>query len=171
MYKRKLQGLTLTELMVVLATLAILISYATPAWHTFMAAQKRDVLASQLTAHLALARSAAISRGRSIAVSTVGEGWHSGWRIHLEVQRNGQWDSGEPILAEHNGDLRVYMAGNGPLRLYVIFGSDGRPTQVNGSFLAGSIEICTASSGDAIALVLSAAGRIRHELRQTYCPR
>jgi type IV fimbrial biogenesis protein FimT len=150
--------------------LAILVSLAMPSWQSFMARQKRDVLASQLAAHLALARSMAISRGRSVALSTLGDGWHSGWRAHLEVQRNGQWDLGEPVLMEHSGDTQARMVGNGPLRRYVIFGSDGRPVQSNGSFLAGSIQICTPLNRDVIALVMSASGRVRQELRQSDCP-
>jgi type IV fimbrial biogenesis protein FimT len=169
MHDKKLRGLTAVELMVVLAILAILVSLATPAWQSFMARQKRDVLASQLTAHLALARSMAISRGRSVALSTLGDGWHSGWRVHLEMQRNGKWDFGEPVLANHTGDTQARMVGNGPLRRYVIFGSDGRPVQSNGSFLAGSIQICTPSNPEVIALVMSASGRIRQELRQSNC--
>lgn len=169
MHNKKQRGLTLVELMVVLAVLAILVSLAMPSWQGLMARQKRDALASQLTAHLALARSIAISRGRSVALSTLGDGWHSGWRVHLEIQRNGQWDLGEPVLMDHSGDAQARMVGNGALRRYVIFGSDGRPVQSNGSFLAGSIQICMPSHRDVMALVMSASGRIRQELRQSDC--
>jgi type IV fimbrial biogenesis protein FimT len=170
MHDKREQGLTMVELMVVLAVLAILVSLAMPSWQSFMARQKRDVLASQLTGHLALARSLAIGRGRSVAVSTLGDGWHSGWRVHLETQHNGQWDLDEPVLMNHSGDTQARMVGNGPLRRYVIFGSDGRPVQSNGSFLAGSIQICMPSNRGVIALVMSATGRVRQEFRQTDCP-
>lgn len=170
MHSKNQKGLTAVELMVALAILAILVSLAMPSWQSFMARQKRDVLASQLTAHFALARSIAISRGRSVALSTLGDGWHSGWRVHLDIQRNGQWDLGELVLMDHSGDAQTRMVGNGPLRHYVIFGSDGRSVQSNGSFLAGTIQICMPLSRDVIALVLSASGRIRQELRQSDCP-
>lgn len=166
---REEQGITAVELTIVLAIVAILASFAMPSWQEFMARQRRDMLASQLTAHLALARSTAISRGRPVAVSTMGIGWHSGWRVHLELNRNGRWDPDEPVMAEHQGDLQSQMVGNGTMSRYVLFDADGRPRQTSGGFLAGSMEVCIPSQRGVTRLVMSAAGRVRQEQRQSGC--
>ena len=165
------RGVTAVELAVVLAIMAILVSLAIPSWKEFSARLRRDSLASQLTAHMALARSAAISRGRPVALSTLGIGWHSGWRVHLELHRNGSWDVDEPILAEHQGDPQAQMVGNGTMSRYVMFDADGRPTQTGGGFLAGSMEVCIPSQQGVTMLVMSAAGRVRQEQRQSGCSR
>lgn len=166
----RVRGVTALELMVVLAVVAVLAALAAPAWQDFMARQRRDALAGQLTAHLALARNAALSRGRPVALSTLGSGWHSGWRVHMDLQRNGSWDDGETVLAEHPGDTQARMVGNGAMTRYVLFDADGRPRQANGSFLSGSLQVCMPSRQGIVALVMSATGRIRQELRSNPCP-
>lgn len=167
----RLRGVTALELMVVLAVVAVLAALAAPAWQDFMARQRRDALAGQLTAHLALARNAALSRGRPVALSTQGNGWHSGWRVHMDLQRNGRWDEGETVLAEHPGDAQAHMVGNGVMTRYVLFDADGRPRQANGGLLAGSLLICMPSRPGTVALVMSAVGRIRQETRKNHCIR
>lgn len=166
------KGFTLVEITVVVAVMAVLASFALPAWHGMMAKQRRDAMASQLSSHMALARSAAISKGRTVTMSTVGSGWHSGWRVHQEVQRNGRWDAGEPIYAEHTGDPGVNMVGNGAMARYVMFDPDGRPTQPGGGFLAGTLRVCSPRATGTVALVMSATGRVRRELNAAdTCPR
>ena len=167
----RVRGLTALELIVVLSVVAVLAALAVPAWQDFMARHRRDILASQLTAHLALARNAALSRGRPVALSTQGNGWHSGWRVHLDLQRNGRWDDGETVLAEHPGDSQARMTGNGAMTRYVLFDADGRPRQANGSFLSGSLQVCIPSRQGVVVLVMSATGRVRQEIRPAYCSR
>ena len=163
------RGVTALELMVVLAVLAVLLALALPAWQDLAARQRRNAMAEQLNGHLALARSAAISKGRPVAVSTMGVGWHSGWRVHLDDQRNGQWDAGESVLAEQEGDPMVRISGNGSMGRYALFDPDGRPRQSGGGFLSGRLEVCTPDRLGVTVLIMSAAGRIRRESRETNC--
>lgn len=163
-------GVSLVEITVVLAVLAILGSLALPAWQGLLANQRREALAAQLTAHMALARSAAISKGRTVAVSTHGNGWHAGWRVHLEEQRNGRWDEGETVYAEHGGDPIARMVGNGSMARYIMFDPDGRPTQPSGGFQAGTLQVCMPNRAGVTALVMSATGRVRKEVRAVNCP-
>lgn len=164
------RGVTLVEVSVVLAIVAVLAAYAVPAWQGLIAQQRRDALAGQLTAHMALARSAAISKGRTVALTPLGTGWHSGWRVHLELDRNGRWDNNETVYAEHAGDPNARMLGNGSMARYVMFDPDGRPTQPGGGFLAGTLQVCIPERPGMVALVMSATGRVRREIRQTSCP-
>ncbi|MFN3492973.1 MAG: GspH/FimT family pseudopilin [Hydrogenophaga sp.] len=140
------QGLTLVEITVVLVILAIIGTFAMPAWQEMVAKQRRESLASQLMAHMALARSTAISKGRTVALSTRGNGWHSGWTVHQEILRNGRWDAGETVYAQHSGDSHTRMVGNGSMAHYVMFDADGRPVQSGGGFLAGTLQVWLRSS-------------------------
>lgn len=170
MRRRRVRGLTLIEITVVLAVVVLLGAFALPAWQGMLANQRREALAGQLSAHMALARSAAISKGRTVALSTHGNGWHSGWRVHQEIQRNGRWDPGETVYAEHAGDPNAHMVGNGSMARYVMFDPDGRPTQPGGGFLAGTLQVCMPNRAGVTALVMSATGRVRHEVRRVNCP-
>lgn len=169
MHRSRTRGITLVEITVVLAIMAALATFAIPAWQDMLARQRSEALASQLTAHMALARSAAISKGRTVALSTLGTGWHSGWRVHQELLRNGRWDEGEPIYFEHAGDSAVSMVGNGAMARYVMFDPDGRPTQPGGGFLAGTLQVCMPNRAGTVALVMSATGRVRQEQRSGRC--
>jgi type IV fimbrial biogenesis protein FimT len=165
------RGVTAIELMVVMTIVALLAAIAIPGWQDFMLRQRQVMLANQLTTHLALARSTAIARGKPVAVSTQGEAWHSGWRVHLELHPNGNWDSDESVLAEHQGDAQTQVTGNGAMSQYVMFDADGRPKQSGGGFQAGSIELCVPSRQGVILLVMSATGRVRQEQKQSGCSR
>ncbi|WP_068174281.1 GspH/FimT family pseudopilin [Hydrogenophaga taeniospiralis] len=163
------RGVTALELIVVLSVVAILAALALPSWQELSNAQRRWAVASQLSAHLALARSAAISRGRSVALSPRGQGWSGGWRVYLDSQPNGQWDTDESILAEHEGDALISIAGNGTMGRYILFNPDGRPVQTGGGFLAGTLQLCVPETRGVTALIMNAAGRIREERRDRDC--
>lgn len=162
-------GVTALELLVVLSVVATLATLALPSWQELSNAQRRWAVASQLGAHLALARSAAISRGRSVALSPRAQGWSGGWRVYLDSQPNGQWDAGEGILAEHEGDAQISIAGNGSMNRYILFDPDGRPVQTGGGFLAGTLRVCVPATRGVTALIMNAAGRVREERRTGDC--
>ena len=163
------RGVTALELLVVLSVVAILATLAWPSWQELSNALRRRAVASQLGAHLALARSVAIARGRPVALSPRGQEWSGGWRVHLDSLRNGRWDDGESILAEHEGDARIGIAGNGSMGHYILFDPDGRPVQTGGGFQAGTLQLCVPATRGVTALIMSASGRVREEQRDADC--
>lgn len=81
-------GLTLLELMVTVAIVAILGALAVPSFKTMIQANRTRTVASELMGMLNLARSEAARRGQPVSVcpssngsscSTTGTGWDSGW--------------------------------------------------------------------------------------------
>ncbi|MFN3415861.1 MAG: GspH/FimT family protein [Caldimonas sp.] len=128
-------------------------------WHR----QRVQAALSQLEAHLALARAAAISRGRRTALTPLEGRWDQGWRLHLDSNSNGRWDEGEEILAWHELPPDLLVRVNGVMQRYVLFDPSGRPVQAHGAFLAGTFTICAPSSGASMQLVMSATGRVRQE--------
>lgn len=163
------RGFTALELLAVLSVVAILAALAWPSWQELSNTLRRRAMASQLGAHLALARSVAIARGRPVALSPREQAWSGGWRVHLDSQRNGQWDDGESILAEHDGDARIGITGNGSISRYILFNPDGRPVQTGGGFLAGTLQLCVPATRGVTALIMSASGRVREEQRDGDC--
>lgn len=85
---RRQRGLTLLELMVTVAIVAILGALATPSFKTMIQANRTRTVASELMGMLNLARSEAARRSQPVSVcrssdgsscSSTGTGWDSGW--------------------------------------------------------------------------------------------
>ncbi len=85
---RQQHGLTLVELMVTIAIVAILGALAAPNFQTMIQANRARSVASELMDMLNLARSEAARRGQPVSVcpssngnscSSTGTGWDSGW--------------------------------------------------------------------------------------------
>jgi type IV fimbrial biogenesis protein FimT len=75
------RGLTLIELMVVMALLAIVAAIAAPGMRSFAAGIRVKSLANELTADLLVARSEALKRNTSVTVTPNGSGWQAGWTV------------------------------------------------------------------------------------------
>lgn len=65
---RRLRGFTLVEMVIVVAIIAIVMSYAVPAYNRFVAQNKVQSFAYSLAADLGQARSEAIRRGADVTV-------------------------------------------------------------------------------------------------------
>jgi len=112
--QNQVKGFTLVELMVALAILAILVMAAAP---TFNATLKRNRIESQLkdlSSHVKLARSEAISRSRTVTMcrssdqttcstaAPVGN-WSIGWITFLDINGNATIDADDIVLRVHEG--------------------------------------------------------------------
>ncbi|MEH6558755.1 MAG: GspH/FimT family pseudopilin [Oceanicoccus sp.] len=112
--RSQIKGFTLVELMVALAIMAILVMAAAP---NFSAAVKRNRIESQLkdlSGHVKLARSEAISRSRTVTIcrssdqatcstaAPVGD-WSIGWITFLDLNGNATVDGDDIVLRVHGG--------------------------------------------------------------------
>lgn len=109
------KGLTLIELMVTLAILAIVLSIAVPSFQGLIREQRATSIANEIVSALALARSEAIKRNRSIGVCQAnsnandcdnGTNWAAGWAVvdgslaaGSRVIRVWQWPAGTATIS------------------------------------------------------------------------
>lgn len=104
---RRQTGFTLIELMVVIAITAILIAMAVPSMSAFLAKWQMNSALNAFTGSMRQARSEAIKSSRIVTVcpSTNGSScddtneWKNGWIIYLDLNNDGDLDSGEEVLA------------------------------------------------------------------------
>lgn len=153
----------MVELVVGLAIVTILTVWAASPVAQLWRAHRSHAASSQLEAHLALARAAAIFRGRRVAVTPLEGRWDRGWKVHLDPNSNGHWEEGEEVLASHSLPQGFVIQASGVMQHYVLFEPSGRPVQANGAFLAGTFTMCPSASGPSLQLVMSATGRVRQE--------
>lgn len=78
------QGLTLIELLVGVAILAVLLAVGVPSLRDWLMNQRVSAIASELVTDLQLARSESISRGRSVFVSFNSDATQTCYTVHAD---------------------------------------------------------------------------------------
>lgn len=169
-------GFTLVELMVTLAIAAILAGVAAPSFTHMVKDHRASTAANAFLTDLHLARSEAITRGKSVVVCKgapatgcrSGGGWEPGWLVFsapgganscVDADADRQCDGHDGAVLGSNGQLEesLTITGNGPLQQRVRFQPTGFATGY-----AGTFSIC--SDDDDVrdrGFVLSLSGRIR----------
>lgn len=103
-------GLSLVELLVVVAITAILATMAYPSMHGLLMSSQRDKVVRLLVSDVSLARSAAIKSTREVVVCQRNANsacsdenladWQSGWVVFVDRNANRQRDHDEPLVVE-----------------------------------------------------------------------
>ncbi len=94
-------GITLIEMMIVVAILAVLLALAAPNISEFFIRNRLDTAANELMTAFAFARSEAMRRGVPVSVrrlSTTSQNWGEGWEIFVDPNKDGVRGSGEELL-------------------------------------------------------------------------
>ncbi len=136
------RGLTLFEILIVLAVCAILVGLAAPGLGSTIRKNEGEVLINELARLMAYARNEAVTQGRTVTLCRSSNGVNCG----------GQWEQGVLMFTDLNEDgipngddqlLRQssFKPGTGSLRLrsfpnhqYVQFVAEGFTNKQNGSF-------------------------------------
>lgn len=144
--RRAAAGFTLIEMMTVVAVLAIIVGLAAPSFGAFLNGQRVKGIAYDLTTDLLLARSEALKRNASVAITRVGSSWTGGWASAVS-------STSTPISARgpSRGDLTVSGAPTA-----ITFDANGRvssPTE--------EVRITISTGGTSRCIELSPSGRAR----------
>ena len=93
--RRVARGFTLVELMLVIVVLAILLAWGIPSFTDYIARKRIDAAATQLVASVQLARSQAITTGKTVSLCGSSNGtacnesdWGAGWLVYIGSNRN-----------------------------------------------------------------------------------
>lgn len=119
--KRQMHGFTLTELMIVVAIFAVLVTLALPSYNQFVRNQRVKTASFDLFSSLVQARSEAITRNASITVAPVSGNWANGWTVK---------DAGGTTIRDQQALAAVTLTGPAT----VVYNSSGRLGSASGSF-------------------------------------
>lgn len=173
------RGFTLVELLISLAVMAVLMTFAVPSFHSLMDSSKLTAASNALLSSMHLARSEAIKRGARVVLCKTANGfvcaerggWEQGWIVFHDANNNGERDGNEVVIQRIQplaASLR--LTGNSTVAKYVSFVSTGGTKQVGGGFQAGTLTVCNESAGEARKIVLNAVGRPRvQKVSSTSC--
>lgn len=157
------RGFTLIEAMLALAILSTILGIGVPAVRQMIHGQQLRKASIDLGMALILTRQEAIMRRQAVLLERLNGDWSHGWRIFVDDNGNGSFDSGELVLK--TGDAiaaGVRITGNTPVSRYVRYTPTGEAKMQNGAFQAGTITLCHSDGQQAVRkLVLSATGRLR----------
>lgn len=171
------RGLTLIEICVALAVLAILATMALPTWRTWIERQELALRAQTLASALTRARTEAIRRGFRVNLCKSPDGrtcadggdWSAGWILHVDARALGHPADGEPPIArDPPPGAPILVDGNGPVDDYVSFTPLGEARKLNGALQMGTFTVCR-HGHDAVHVVLAATGRVRVVRTKTRC--
>jgi type IV fimbrial biogenesis protein FimT len=171
--KLRAAGVTLIELMVVLAIAAILSMIAAPSLTGIIKDSRLRVGANALQGAFALSRSAAVARSATVTICTSGDGekcsgskdWARGWVVYegdsSDVPKDGGDDNRIRVQKGLHESLTFKDSSGG--KTYVSFDASGFARDVDGNFQSGSFLICDdrEDAGRTRTVFLGAAGSSR----------
>lgn len=160
---KKCHGFTLIELMIALAVAAILMAAAMPSMSALVARNQLASASNEVVAHLNLARTEAVNRGRTAGICGSSDGfscdgaWAQGYAVWVDTNRNDVVDAPDEIIrfAQVQADS-VTLATDGA---QVAFNARGRPTR---AVTAWSITSAKCKPGKPLVntIAVSTTGRV-----------
>lgn len=158
-------GVSLVELLFVVAILAILAGVALPATGTLRANAQQQNARSELTVALNQARIRAIHAHTSVVACPSDDGlqcsggtnWHHGWLVFEDRNRNGRLDEDETVIVQQQAQPAGQVIVSSTGRTRVRYRHDGSASGSNVTFT-----FCDQRGADhASSIVINNAGRIR----------
>jgi type IV fimbrial biogenesis protein FimT len=161
------RGITLTELLMCIAILAVLLPLAMPSYANLIGRTHGQVARGDLDTALNLARIAAVSRGGHVIACPSSDQqqcshtiqWQQGWIVFADLDHDGARTGDEPVLSAGQAQPAGVAILSSTGRLHVDYQPDG---SAGGTNLTLTVCDRAAGAANATTLVVNQAGRIRH---------
>lgn len=159
------KGFTLAELIVTIAIAAILVSMAAPNFSDVLAEQRVRAAAADLAGDLSYARIEAATRVARVGLAPLANAnWAKGWRVFVDSNNDGAFQSSEPLLKANTGisSQAVFCSSLASFSTAVVFRSDGTLVQPGSLATVSTITVTDGSRGaqKARQLEISTTGRV-----------
>jgi type IV fimbrial biogenesis protein FimT len=165
-------------LLIGLSIAGLLLGLALPHYRDWIAEYQLLNHAQHLAGSMNTARSEAVKRAIHVNLCKSPDrrqcadagGWEDGFIVYVDVNRDGQIDTDEPVLRiDGPAPQGITVRGNRPLDDYVSYTSMGSARLLNGGLQMGTFTMCR-SGQRAIDVVLANSGRVRIQKTPTICP-
>ena len=153
------KGVTLVELVIVLAVVGVLAALAVPAFRSLLQEQRRQVIVNELVATLKMARTEAVVQQTPVVVRAADKGWGWGWEVTQDLR--GLHHGPSKVLRKHVLDGTIRIEGNLWVRKEVRFNRLGAVAGVSGVGNPGTFYVCDTNDKARARLIMSWVGRLR----------
>lgn len=159
------RGFSLVETLTVVAITTLLAAQALPGFRTLLDRIRVSTTAADFRTALAFTRSSAIRRGQRVDLLPASPaGWHTGWRVVLDLNNNQQLDPGEPVLRAGpppppGVDIDASLRDG--TRNYLAFDPSGRPRSAHSASLPQFGSLMFSSGTERRKLTIGFLGRAR----------
>jgi type IV fimbrial biogenesis protein FimT len=174
--QNQIRGVTLIELMVVIAILAILTTLAVPSFDSWRNSSRLSSYSNLLATSLNYAKSEAVSRGvrvtlcRSAAPEatppscTAGSNWNTGWIVfvdntHISGNVAGTLDGADVLLKQVSSTLGANMNADDNFNGWVSFLPSGM-SRGSGGAGNGNFALCLTSVTAGMDVAVNVVGRV-----------
>ncbi len=158
-------GAGLLESLVVVAIITLLVSQVLPGFRALFDRVRVNTAAADFRAGLSVARTAAIRRGQRVDLLPASPaGWHTGWRVVIDLNNNQRIDAGEPVLRSGPvipSGVAVDATLTDQTRIYLAFDPSGRPRSAQSANAPQFGSLLFRSGGERRKLVIGFLGRAR----------
>lgn len=161
-------GVTLVELLLILALAGILLGAAAPAYQQTMQRQRLRAAVTDLVAAIDLTRSQAIARGSIVMLAPLDPGgvdWRGGWIVFVDANGNRRPDVGETAIFQRGplpDGLRVGISFSSKAPpAYVAYNGAGRSCSASNSLAARWGTLSLALGDNARNIKINMLGRLR----------
>ncbi|WP_428624072.1 GspH/FimT family pseudopilin [Sedimenticola sp.] len=153
-------GVTLIELMIGVALMAVVLGLAVPGFQELIANNRLVTQTNNLVTAIHFARAEAAKRGLTVSIRVTDNAdaaneWGKGWTIFIDANGDGLVTAGEEIRASDSIPGTITMDSTGNISLYNFF--------ANG-FAGGidTVNVCDGRAGESGRQIsISATGRVR----------
>jgi type IV fimbrial biogenesis protein FimT len=157
------QGLSLIELLVTVSVVSILLSVGLPSLGRMIDKNRAETATYDLLTAIQTTRSLAVTKHQRAVLKAKGE-WHQGWELFIDTNDNGVRDSDETLVSEQSQqDVTIKSTSQKMKTISFINTGESRQASgsVGGSFLAGTLTVCSLNKQTGFKLVLARGGRTR----------
>ncbi len=159
------RGTILFELLAVVTIITVLAALAIPGGRALLDRVRVTTAATEFRDAIAFARAAAIRRGQRVDLLPAGTaGWHTGWRVAIDLNNNQRVDAGELVLRSSLAlppGVQVIASLSDSSRAYLAFDGSGRPRSAHSALQPqfGSLQFRVGD--ERRKLVIGFLGRVR----------
>lgn len=149
---KETRGMTLIELMIVVAMFALLLTFLLPSLTAVRQSSGAFSVSSELMNSFQVVRSEASSRGTQVRMGGIGGNWSNGWRIWIERGNNNSFNGNDELLVEKVMNRNGLRVTNNPAQATVVFGSGGHLLSLPAANNVMVFQVCEGGFGKRITV-------------------
>lgn len=100
MSKQTVKAFTIIELMTTVAIVAIMAAIAVPGMKNLIQNNRLVGFSNDIVSSVSAARNEAIGSRQQVTIEAVSSDWAQGWRVFIDANESGSFDTGEEIVRE-----------------------------------------------------------------------